>query len=228
MLSTGQGKFGGWETDDFLETGEREIAAVLERAERLGRPLQRKRALDFGCGVGRATRALAPHFGEVLGVDISETMIARARELHADRAGCTFLLNDTPDLRRFEDGCFDMVYSRIVLQHQPDDVAIERYLSEFVRLLEPSGLLVFQLPRALPLMLRIQPRRRLFLLLSRIGLKTRALYWRLGLHPVAMRALPEERVRQLVEAAGGRILEVVSQRDPDFGFDDGLYFVTKP
>ena len=227
VLSTEAGKHGAWDTGDFFRTGEREIAAMLEHAEPLGRPVQRRRALDFGCGVGRATRALASHFEEVVGLDISEQMVSRARELNADCAGCTFLHNDLPDLRGFEDGRFDMVYTGLVLQHQPDETAIERYLRELVRVLDPGGLLAFQLPRALPWRLRVQPRRRLFLLLSRLGLRTHALYWRLGLHPVEMRALPEQRVRPIVESAGGMMLDVVARRDRDFGFDDALYFVTK-
>ena len=40
---------------------------------------------------------------------------------------------------------FQCIYSNIVLQHVPPDVSVH-YLGEFFRLLEPNGLLVFQLP----------------------------------------------------------------------------------
>jgi ubiquinone/menaquinone biosynthesis C-methylase UbiE len=227
VLSTDDGKFGGWDTEEFLETGAREVADVLARAERLGLPQRRGRALDFGCGVGRATGALAASFDEVVGVDISEAMIARARELHADRAGCTFVVADAPDLSAFADGEFDLVHTRIVLQHQHSDEAIERYLAELVRVLDSEGLLVFQLPAGLPLAVRLQPRRRLYRLLSRAGLRPRTLYWRLGLHPMAMRALPEERVREVLADAGARVLDVEARRDPGYGFDDRVYFAAK-
>ena len=50
-------RFGGWDTDEFFATGEREIGAVLAEAEPLGVPGARGEALDFGCGLGRLTRA---------------------------------------------------------------------------------------------------------------------------------------------------------------------------
>ncbi|MFO7892724.1 MAG: class I SAM-dependent methyltransferase [Longimicrobiales bacterium] len=55
------------------------------------------RALDFGCGAGRSTRFLRGLGFNVLGVDISEAMLARARELDADAgvgAGDRYLLID--------------------------------------------------------------------------------------------------------------------------------------
>ena len=46
----------------------------------------RDRVLDVGCGTGQTTRAAAraAHRGEALGVDVSQPMLARARELSAD------------------------------------------------------------------------------------------------------------------------------------------------
>ncbi len=38
------------------------------------------KALDFGCGVGRLTQALADYFNEVAGVDVSPTMVNKALE----------------------------------------------------------------------------------------------------------------------------------------------------
>src|SRR5436190_8685947 len=37
------------------------------------------RALDFACGPGRISRFMQPLVGELIGVDISEQMLARAR-----------------------------------------------------------------------------------------------------------------------------------------------------
>ena len=42
----------------------------------------RKLALDVGCGNGQGTLALADHFDEVIGSDISETQIANAPSDH--------------------------------------------------------------------------------------------------------------------------------------------------
>ena len=40
--------------------------------------------LDLGCGIGRMTALLTPHFSQVVGVDVSEVMISEARALHAE------------------------------------------------------------------------------------------------------------------------------------------------
>jgi tRNA/tmRNA/rRNA uracil-C5-methylase (TrmA/RlmC/RlmD family) len=81
ILTAAGKRYGGWDSDEFFAIGAVEVAAMMERFERLGRPQQRERALDFGCGVGRITRALAQHFEEAVGVDISKDMVRRAQEL---------------------------------------------------------------------------------------------------------------------------------------------------
>jgi len=47
----------------------------------VGEHIQGRTALDFGCGTGRSTRFLQELGFEVVGVDISEEMLARARAL---------------------------------------------------------------------------------------------------------------------------------------------------
>jgi SAM-dependent methyltransferase len=79
---------GKWDERDFFRTGEREIDQAMTIAAKLGCPQGRDRALDFGCGVGRLTRALAGTFAESYGVDISGEMISRAEALNSDVANC--------------------------------------------------------------------------------------------------------------------------------------------
>jgi SAM-dependent methyltransferase len=135
----------GWDEDAFFATGRKEIAGVLGDLERLGLPARRGRCLDFGCGVGRLTQALAEHFQTCDGVDIAPSMLEAGRRLnrHGDRV--TFHQNDADDLSLFPSGAFDLVYSNIVLQHVGPSVA-KAYIREFVRLLAPGGLAMFQLP----------------------------------------------------------------------------------
>lgn len=226
ILSYSDRKFGAWDRDAFFRTGELEIERLMAHAGELGRPVGRSAALDFGCGVGRLTRALSKHFESCLGLDISETMIAGARELNADTKSCRFEVNDQPDLRRYEDGSFDLIFTQIVLQHQPSRSAIEAYLDEFLRTLRGDGLLVFQLPSAIPLSLRLQPRRRVYVLLRRLGFRAKFLYWKLGLHPMRMRHLPRGDVIAFLESRGVRVLRVDTSRDPSYGFEDSVYYVT--
>jgi tRNA/tmRNA/rRNA uracil-C5-methylase (TrmA/RlmC/RlmD family) len=55
-------KGGKWDLDEFFQSGEERIGNVMRPLEANGIPEQRARALDFGCGVGRFTRALAKRF----------------------------------------------------------------------------------------------------------------------------------------------------------------------
>ena len=135
----------GWVADDFFETGRADVARLVAGIARLAPALSTRRALDFGCGVGRLTQALAAYFDDVRGIDVAPSMIARARQEHLAPECCHFEVNRRPHLRRFDDGTFDLVYSRLVLQHIPPRL-VRRYLPEFVRVLAPGGLLVFQLP----------------------------------------------------------------------------------
>lgn len=135
-------RHGGWDPDAFLATGRDEVGTALDRLERLGALPRLGRVLDFGCGAGRATQALADHAGEVIGVDVSEPMLAAARRL--DRDGrCTFVLNQSADLSGFADASFDLVYSSLVLQHLPPALA-RSYLAELTRVLRPGGAMAVQ------------------------------------------------------------------------------------
>jgi SAM-dependent methyltransferase len=128
----------------FLASGEREIARTLRRGRRRRLPRRRDAALDFGCGVGRLTQAMARRFGRSVGVDVSAAMIEAAERLDRERR-CEFVLNEAPSLERFDDASFDFVYSNIVLQHMPPELGVV-YVCEFARVLRPGGLLVFQVP----------------------------------------------------------------------------------
>ena len=137
-------RHGGWDEAEFLATGRAEVDSVVGWLERLGLGGHWGRVLDFGCGAGRLTQALSRYAGEVVGVDISPGMLAAARRLNTS-PNCSFLLNDAPDLRRFEDGSFDLVYTALVLQHLPRPM-IEAYLVEFLRVLRPGGVAVVHTP----------------------------------------------------------------------------------
>lgn len=200
-------KHGQGSREAYLRTGAEEIAGLLGVVARLGFPTRGQRALDFGCGLGRLTRALTPSFEECYGVDISPEMIARARELNDEIRNATFLVNGR-DLRMFSDDSFDLIYSNVTLEHVPDRESIKAYIREFVRTLRPAGVLAFQLPSGMPLARRIQPRRRLYALLRWLGVPRERMYGTLGLYPILMNHIPEREVATLLETAGARVLEV--------------------
>ena len=136
---------GAWHLDDLFATGEREVAFTMARLDTLGVPRKRSRAFDFGCGVGRVTQALASEFAFVVGVDVAASMLERARALDRSGSRVRYVQNTEPDLARFDDRDFDLVYSKLVLQHMPPALGLA-YLAELTRLVAPGGALVVQVP----------------------------------------------------------------------------------
>lgn len=143
VLSQADKRGGRWRREEFLATGRVEIDTQLAALAAEGWPRQRELALDFGCGAGRLSRALAAHFGRVIGLDVSTSMLAAARELNADVANVEFRENASPRLERVADASVDFVFSHITLQHIPTALA-SGYVEEFLRVLAPGGVAAFQ------------------------------------------------------------------------------------
>lgn len=134
-----------WDVEEFFKTGEHEVEDVLAWVASLGVTIRRDRALDFGCGAGRISQALAVHFAHVTGVDIAPSMIALANRHNRHGERCRYVLNEHADLRQLPDASVDFLYSRLVLQHLRPAV-IKAYVAEFVRLLDADGVAVFNVP----------------------------------------------------------------------------------
>lgn len=104
----------------FFESGQRYVDFALATAARQLDPQFRPtRALDFGCGVGRLALPLARACEEVVGVDVSDGMLAEARA-NAKQQGISnveFVKSD-PTLSGVS-GSFDFLNSLIVFQHIP-------------------------------------------------------------------------------------------------------------
>lgn len=190
-----------------MATGELEVAHVLDAAAELGLPARSLAALDFGCGLGRVTRALAGRFERCEAVDVSQGMVEHARRLNSDLENCNFRVSDKSDLSDFESRVFDVVYSSFVLQHLPSPELAAGYLREFLRVVRPDGLVVFQMPDQLSRRDRVQLRRRLYAALQRLGLSAGTLR-ALRLHPVRMIALSQREVEEVVTGAGGAVISV--------------------
>jgi len=194
------GRQGSWDDEGFFATGRAEIDATLKEVGDL--LSARRSALDFGCGLGRLTQALAVHFEKVIGVDVAASMIegAQARNAFPDRV--SYVVNTAATLP-FDDASFDFAYSILVLQHIPPKVAAG-YISELVRVLRPGGVVVFQelshrAPTVRNAVLRAIPNGALTLLRkARRG-------WAA---PMTMDGVARAQVIALVEAAGGEVVDV--------------------
>ena len=106
------------EPELFFKTGEDLLARQMKLIQDRGIQISRGRALDFGCGVGRLTNAMATYFDEVIGVDISSTMIGNANQLKR-RPNCSFQVNKRPDLALCPDDQFACMYSDMTGPHIP-------------------------------------------------------------------------------------------------------------
>lgn len=121
----------------FYAVGREEIGFFRHLIERAcGRAPAGGRGLDFGCGVGRLSEAMADVMDEVVGVDVSPGMLRLARE----RSGRVTYLDEIP-----ASGRFDWINSHIVLQHIPPPRGLA-ILDRLLGLLAPDGAVSIQLP----------------------------------------------------------------------------------
>ena len=185
-------------------------------------PARHVRALDFGCGAGRLTRALAGRFVHADGVDVAPSMIELAQKFHADDPRVAFHLNEKADLGLFADNTFDFLVSIVVFQHMSNDLKAA-YLREFVRVLRPGGIAMFTVPshadlspigivRRLPNPIQNVYRRR-----------------RYGYDAVMeFHTFRRAKVEQALRAAGGQVEAVISEDTAGPPFVSYVYVVTKP
>jgi SAM-dependent methyltransferase len=213
---------GKWMIAEFMATGDAEIATVLNHLARIdGSPKYDGAALDFGCGVGRLTQALAQHFASCVGVDISPQMIHQAEALNR-YAHCRYAATCDERLP-FADASFSFIYSNIVLQHMPRRYATT-YLREFVRLLVPGGVLVFGVQDSFA-----APDLPSWLIRARHVLRIRSrVKLALGVRPgdMQMHCLPERDVRRALAAA--TIVDIQLTNTAAKDFNGKLAYLRRP
>lgn len=128
----------GYDTTNWLMTGG--LWGVWRAAFARHAPIARgSRVLDVGCGTAELSLLLARMgAGEVVGVDLSEGMLARGRAKverspHADRI---HLQRGDAMALPFADASFDAAASAFVMRNVPD---LDRMLAEMVRVVRPGG-----------------------------------------------------------------------------------------
>jgi len=126
---------------DFFATATEVINGLELELQRVP-PTQRStwKALEIGCGPGRLMRPMSRHFAEIHGVDVSDEMIALARERLRDTPNAHPHVSDGASLAQFPDESFDFVYSYAVFQHVPSREVIYAYMRETHRVLKTGGL----------------------------------------------------------------------------------------
>jgi SAM-dependent methyltransferase len=96
--------------------------------------------LDVACGPGIVAAAIAPHAGEVVGVDLTPEMVELARRRCADAGidNARFDIGDVTELP-YGDGEFTRVVCRYALHHVTDPRAV---VGEMARVCAPGGRVV--------------------------------------------------------------------------------------
>jgi ubiquinone/menaquinone biosynthesis C-methylase UbiE len=133
-----------WKIEELYHTGIVEIDSIMRYIKELKLDIEFKRAMDFGCGVGRLTQALCNYFELCAGVDISLRMLQIANQNNKNKGRCIYILNCAPDLKIFKDEIFDFIYSNIVFQHLPPRLTFG-YIKEFLRTVKKNGIIIFQI-----------------------------------------------------------------------------------
>jgi len=101
--------------------------------------------LDFGCGIGRLLKEIAPLCETIFGADVSNVMLANLQTYCYDVSN-TFIVPMLSESKLgLFDNQFDKIYSILVLQHMDKAKAIS-ILGEFKRILKPGGRVFVQFP----------------------------------------------------------------------------------
>jgi SAM-dependent methyltransferase len=98
--------------------------------------------LDIACGNGYGTRLIAPNVKEIIGADIDEQIIIKARRFSAGLENISFQVDDITNLS-FHSESFDVILSMETIEH----VDVEKYCKEILRTLKPNGKLIMSTPQ---------------------------------------------------------------------------------
>jgi len=137
-----QQEFNRWAQDGRGEDMERHHLDITEKTIRLMDLRPGERVLDLGCGAGWATRLLGrlvndgpAGFGQVVGLDVSDEMIRRARTASRDFDNVMFVWGSAQEIP-WEENFFDKVLSVESFYYYPDQ---DRVLAELFRVMAPHG-----------------------------------------------------------------------------------------
>jgi len=131
-----------WTEAEFYAYGAVNCAEYVAHWERYG--VNKRSCVEIGCGAGRITKHLAEHFSTVHAVDVSEGMLAIARQ-NVTAPNCVFHLSDGVSLP-IEDGSATAAFSCDVFQHFNVPSVAKSYFQEIYRVLDHGGSMMIELP----------------------------------------------------------------------------------
>ncbi len=130
-------RFFGRHASAYLPDRGRFDRADLDRLLDVVEPLPTDDVLDVGTGTGQLALTLAPRVRAVIGVDVTEGMLGKARQAARDRGlhNVRFERGNATRLR-WKNAEFDLVVSRRAAHHFTN---VNAFLAETVRVLRPAG-----------------------------------------------------------------------------------------
>ncbi len=122
------------------DDGSEDVALAEEIIARYIAPnlVPRAKILEIGCGRSQFSEKLADLGGDLLCADVSPEMLRRTGERLNVKKGVAFQKLSGHELRRFEPGIFEIVFSFDAFSHFSMDEAYS-YLGEVRRVLKPGG-----------------------------------------------------------------------------------------
>lgn len=232
ILSDPEKKGGKWDLDEFFKSGEEFVRFIMDKVKALKPDLAMKRALDFGCGAGRLTQPLSRYFESAVGVDIAESMIELANKYNRNPVKCRYIVNKKDNLAVFEGGSFELIMTFLVLQHMRPEYS-KNYIKEFLRILAPGGMIVFQAPGELKA--KFRP--------SKLDVTISIFKTAKGLifekpssgdskagesaPAIEMHGLPKAELVKLIEENGGKIIKIEENEWAGKEWTSFIYFITK-
>lgn len=132
--------------ENFYNSGEYAYTILKNSLARNGYSIDAFKSIaEIGCGVGRVTKQFVQHFEKVHACDISSKHIEIAKKI-CDNSICDITWHTIKHLKDYNNipKC-DLVYSIIVLQHNPPNV-IKAMLEYMFEAINPGGFAFFQVP----------------------------------------------------------------------------------
>jgi SAM-dependent methyltransferase len=192
---------------------DRTLATVREHLDADYRPTA---SLDFGCGVGRLVMPLAGLSKTVVGVDVSDHMLAEsAANCRKNKIENVSFVKSDDGLTKLA-GKFDLIHSCLVLQHIPTNRGMQ-LLQGLLQHLEPGGVVVIQFyyrcdaPKLIRALVKLRYKLTIFNAIRNLlrGRPLREPAMQLHTYDI-------EAVITLLEAAGVRSIYLSPFRIPDF------------
>lgn len=134
-----------WVSDKDRWTSVEELVLFLKQKKAYqyaGQHCRGQAVLDFGCGTGYGADSLAEVASNVVGVDISEEVIAYCLATYS-RPNLSFKRLQPDAQLEIPAGGFDVIVSFQVIEHVPD---VHSYLMDLKRVLKNTGVLFITTP----------------------------------------------------------------------------------